>query len=780
LGSYFIVEDTTEISYAARIVQGDWHSLLTNFTGNYLQSPIMRVYRPCLLLSLIGDYAIWHANPFGYFLTGIVALIACAVMLYLLLRELSKTWPARTSSLFALLSACLFASSPLHCESISYICGRDNMISSFFYLLSLWCFVRKRLSKSPILTGAGIASFWIAMLSKEISIGLPVTLVSIAFLFPDLFTARANLPVPRIRSLAERICLSVRVSLALWINTVIYMVIRFLALGTLTGGYTGGMGSALMSTVIKRWTDLDTVARIFFPLNLAIFGHTSSYRTILTALYLVLFTLALLGLASRVRTIANHLRWLAFLTLWMFTAIAPLYQLWGLGENLQGVRMYFFMSIPLSVLITFLVLAPASGTGETSKHRGEHSAVQIPAVLSVVALVLLIIVNSNITFHNNIPWVHAGRQARACRAACEQLGKSLAPGQKAALLGLPYEENGAGIIYNSANFDSMMSPPFSDANYTDKFVLFEPVFFGHAQYINMQQLKRALCDSAVIGTYAWNENNLKFEPVSTPSREILIGSESVAPFEFKEESGLPLTLPSTLGAFDNHGRVISPGDYGHLVAPSKAVNPFRYDFLEFTMTAAQAVEPLSVFWKGSKDSNWHDLSYPKYALACTSPTNKQARIRLSDCWRWFAQGDVTGLKVSFAPDEHVALRNVRLVSAKTVMPSVSITNVQPDNNGVYLIGGSGLKFSCDASSVHNCASIQIEVSKPNYFYEGPEGALPEATMKIFPKLSPGSELTIACSEFPEEGYYQLCARCLDYKDVPIGERSDPVTIQRVK
>ena len=109
LGSYFLADDFGEISYVSHIFAGNWQQLIDNFTGNYMQIPTMKVYRPCLLLSIMADYALWKTNACGYFVTNIVFLIAAAMMLYMVLRQLTYSWGLIRSVAFSLLSAALFA-----------------------------------------------------------------------------------------------------------------------------------------------------------------------------------------------------------------------------------------------------------------------------------------------------------------------------------------------------------------------------------------------------------------------------------------------------------------------------------------------------------------------------------------------------------------------------------------------------------------------------------------------------------------------------------------------
>ncbi len=131
LNSYFLEDDFGEVLYVSQIFSGHWQSVVTNFTGNYMEIPTMKVYRPCLLLSLMADYALWRTDATGYFATNILFLIGSALVLYLLLLELTKSWYQPRAYVFALSSAALFAASPLHCESVSLMVGRVDIICAF-------------------------------------------------------------------------------------------------------------------------------------------------------------------------------------------------------------------------------------------------------------------------------------------------------------------------------------------------------------------------------------------------------------------------------------------------------------------------------------------------------------------------------------------------------------------------------------------------------------------------------------------------------------------------
>jgi hypothetical protein len=782
LGSYFLADDFSQISYAAGVLNGNLNGLLSIFTQNYLQCPVMKIYRPCLLLSLIFDYALWRTNAFGYFLTDILFMVGAAVMLYLLLRELTRPWENnRRSILFSLLSASLFASNPLHCESVSWVSGRDNVISAFFYLLSLWCFVRKGQDKNTKLLTVGIVSFWIAMLSKEMAIGLPIVLTGIAFFLPEVFNSGAVAASGFIQkaetyALRNRLYLAVKISMPIWLNTAVYLLVRFLVLGTLTGGYTGGAGSGLMSHLVERWTNVHTIRGIIYPLNLDVFGAVSGYRTMLSILYTAFATLILVRLFSG----KWHARWLGLLVLWTLTTIAPLYQLWSLGDNLEGARFFFFLSIPLAIFVPLLILAPPdkSNISESASVATTNVEWHIIEALGAVAAIALVVLSTNIAYKNNIPWVHAGKQAKACLLAGQALAKSTVPGKTLVLLGIPKEGAGAHIIFNGPTFNSMMSKPFSGADYAETFITFDPLFFGADEYINAQRFKKVLSDPDVVGLFVWNDKTLTFDQLRRPSDDILGGAQAVAPITFEENHGLIASLIASGGITDNHHHQIMINDCGLLVAPSK-LDPYKYDFIEFALKASLPKEPISVFWKETRSNSldWCDSNHPVQKTCSDATSGGHVRIRLSDHWRWFTQENITRLRLEFLPGQSIEVKDMRLLSARGLVPAIAIANAQASNIGVYSIGKDGVLLDFDANAVEGCVAVKIEVSKPNYFFEGlPEEENKEAIMTTVIQPVRRGRLNITSNVFPSPGYYELRALCLDKKGKPIGERSDAITI----
>ncbi|MEZ4488133.1 MAG: hypothetical protein R3F51_11125 [Cyanobacteriota/Melainabacteria group bacterium] len=286
LGSYFLADDFGEIRYIYEIFQGDIGKLLSNFTGNYMQIPSMAVYRPWLLMSLSIDYAIWKTNAFGYYLTNIVHYYACALFIFLLLRRLTGYWGNLRSILASLSAALTFAACPLHCESVSWVVGRVDIVCLAFYLLGLLSVALFTESRNRRWLVLSLASFIMAICTKEMAIGLPVVASALAFLY-------AGTPEQQSANLIERFKKALPVISSFGAATVIYFIVRFLALGTLTGGYTGSIGASQLSSLLTRWTDKDSLLRILFPFNYELAADGGNLRLLPHLAYAIVFALVI-------------------------------------------------------------------------------------------------------------------------------------------------------------------------------------------------------------------------------------------------------------------------------------------------------------------------------------------------------------------------------------------------------------------------------------------------------------------------------------------------------
>jgi len=157
-------------------------------------------YMPLTWLSLGWDYVMWEMSAWGYHLDNLLLHAGAALIFYFLARRLLHAALERPSSalprplppggdeqgetairlrLAAAAAALFFAVHPLRAESVAWITERRDVLSGLFYLAAALVYV-KAVSEEPRRVGmfwGSVALFTCALLSKSITVTLPLTLV---------------------------------------------------------------------------------------------------------------------------------------------------------------------------------------------------------------------------------------------------------------------------------------------------------------------------------------------------------------------------------------------------------------------------------------------------------------------------------------------------------------------------------------------------------------------------------------------------------------------------
>jgi protein O-mannosyl-transferase len=93
-------------------------------------------WHPLTWLSHMLDCQLYGLHPGLHHLTNLLLHMANALLLYLLLKRMTKSrWPSACV-------AALFALHPLHVESVSWVAERKDVLSAFFFMLTLWSYAR--------------------------------------------------------------------------------------------------------------------------------------------------------------------------------------------------------------------------------------------------------------------------------------------------------------------------------------------------------------------------------------------------------------------------------------------------------------------------------------------------------------------------------------------------------------------------------------------------------------------------------------------------------------
>lgn len=132
-------------------------------------------WHPLTWVSHMLDVELYGLDPAGHHMTSVLLHAANTVLLFLLLRRLTRaTWRSA-------LVAALFGLHPLHVESVAWIAERKDVLSTFFMMVTLLLYVGwteggKRADYLLVAT-----AFSLGLLSKPMLVTLPVLLLLIDF-----------------------------------------------------------------------------------------------------------------------------------------------------------------------------------------------------------------------------------------------------------------------------------------------------------------------------------------------------------------------------------------------------------------------------------------------------------------------------------------------------------------------------------------------------------------------------------------------------------------------
>ena len=128
-------------------------------------------WHPVTWLSHALDYQLFKLNPAGYHYVNVLFHAANVVLLFLLLEiATGATWPS-------LMVAALFALHPINVESVAWVAERKNVLSMFFFLLTLHAYQHyvRKMSIGRYLPVAGL--FALGLMAKPEVITLPFVLL---------------------------------------------------------------------------------------------------------------------------------------------------------------------------------------------------------------------------------------------------------------------------------------------------------------------------------------------------------------------------------------------------------------------------------------------------------------------------------------------------------------------------------------------------------------------------------------------------------------------------
>ncbi|OGP88512.1 MAG: hypothetical protein A2156_03560 [Deltaproteobacteria bacterium RBG_16_48_10] len=286
-------------------------------------------YRPLRELSYAIDYQFTGLNPVGFHLFNIVYHLLSSYFVFLIAFLLSKDRKV------GLITALLFIAHPIQTESVTYISGRRDILTSLFFFMGFYFFLRLRESPSKKYFILVFLSYVLSLLSKEMGVTLP----AIILLYDLLWPAQKNPEQGSFSQSLKRILSLGKETLKR--NGFFYLGLFLIALfftfykvvirnPSHQEGFYGGTMASNFLTVIRIWVfylqllilPLSQNVAHSFPLSKSLF----ELKTMFSVLFLfTLFVLLIKGL--RKNTLYSFCGFWFFITLLPVSHIFPHHEL---------------------------------------------------------------------------------------------------------------------------------------------------------------------------------------------------------------------------------------------------------------------------------------------------------------------------------------------------------------------------------------------------------------------------------------------------------------------
>ena len=153
--------------------------LIQEFTWSNLRSIFSTYtlgnYHPLTLLLYAVEYSCFQMDPSGYHLVSIVLHVINCLLVCWLIYLMSGSLGV------ALVSGLLFAIHPLRVESVAWIADQKDLLCAFFFFMALILYLLFQAKRSYWYYWLGLFAFIFSVLSKALTITLPVLLVAIDY-----------------------------------------------------------------------------------------------------------------------------------------------------------------------------------------------------------------------------------------------------------------------------------------------------------------------------------------------------------------------------------------------------------------------------------------------------------------------------------------------------------------------------------------------------------------------------------------------------------------------
>jgi hypothetical protein len=252
-------------SFSGAFIFDDYVWIVNNLDIRHFDSSMLCSSRPLVGLTFYLNYLLSGLRVADYHLVNIVIHLACALLIYGILRNTFETLnvgesPGIEKSLFPFAVSVLWVVHPLTTESVTYIVQRSESLMAMFYLLTMYCFSRgvKDGSRAHRWFTAAIVSCSLGMACKPVMVTAPFVVLLYDWVFSD-----------------KAVAVIIRERRGLYAGLAASWIIPFALLSVPNESSTSaGFGAVTVSPLVYLVTQADVIFHyiklVFLPVRLCI------------------------------------------------------------------------------------------------------------------------------------------------------------------------------------------------------------------------------------------------------------------------------------------------------------------------------------------------------------------------------------------------------------------------------------------------------------------------------------------------------------------------------
>jgi len=311
-------------------------NIQTGITGQSIKWAITAGYaanwHPLTWLSHITDWRIFGKNAGGHHVVNLIFHIANTLLLFIVLKQMTS---ALWQSAFV---AALFALHPMHVESVAWVSERKDVLSIFFWMLTMWTY--QRYVKQPGVTRyiLVVLTFALGLMAKPMLVTLPFVLLLLDYWPLERFGRRT-------------VFYLIREKIPFFILSAVSCVVTFLVQrkgGSVVHAYALLLYDRFANAFLSY---AGYIAKMFCPWKLAIFYPLSSVRS--PFWQIAACALLLFGISFLVVRLGRNQRYLPVGWFWFLGTLVPVIGIVQVGQQAYADRYTYIPYIGLFLMLAW-------------------------------------------------------------------------------------------------------------------------------------------------------------------------------------------------------------------------------------------------------------------------------------------------------------------------------------------------------------------------------------------------------------------------------------------